>query len=148
MSRRSPRRDWATAPLYPLPTRDPIGGGELIVTRLEGPHSGVVLEGRFSLGWIGALTPEQLEFAGQLLRHRGNVQRLAGELNVAYNTARGRLDAIVAALGADPEPGAGPTGAGPTEDEVRTAPSDAAEILDLLAAGEVDFETALRRLRL
>ena len=92
------------APLYPLPTRDPISGGELIVTRLECPPSGVVLEGRFGLGWIGALTPEQLEFVGQLVRHRGNVQRLAGELNVAYNTARSRLDAIVAALDG---PGAG-----------------------------------------
>ena len=91
-------------PLHPLPTRDPISGGELIVTRLECPASGVVLEGRFGLGWIGALTPEQLEFAGQLVRHRGNVQRLAGELNVAYNTARSRLDGIVAALDG---PGAG-----------------------------------------
>ena len=142
MSRRSPGREGPAAPLFPLPTRDPIGGGELVVTRLEGPHSGVVLEGRFSLGWIGALTPEQLEFAGLLIRHRGNVQRLAGELGVAYNTARGRLDAIVAALGAGPEPEGGAA-----EDAARTAPGEAAAILDLLATGEVDFETALRRLR-
>src|ERR671923_2265216 len=86
-------------PLHPLPTRDPVSGGELIVTRLECPASGIVIEGQFSLGWIGALTPEQLAFVGQLVRHRGNVQKLASELNVAYNTARSRLDAIVAALG-------------------------------------------------
>ena len=97
-----------------MPTRDPISGGELIVTRLECPASGVVLEGRFGLGWIGALTPEQLEFAGQLVRHRGNVQRLAGELNVAYNTARSRLDGIVAALD-------GPGGAAGRERRQRSA---------------------------
>jgi hypothetical protein len=128
-----------------LPTRDPISGGELIVTRLECPQSGVVLEGRFSLGWIGALTPDQVEFAGQLMRHRGNVQRLAGELNVAYNTARGRLDGIVAALEASDQP-AERSASGAGNDATATR-EDAAEILDQLAAGAVDFQTALRRLR-
>src|SRR5215813_7475888 len=56
------------AGLPPLITRDPVSGGELIVTRLESPRSGVVIEGAFSLGWIGRLTPEQLEFAGLLVR--------------------------------------------------------------------------------
>jgi hypothetical protein len=130
------------APLHPLPTRDPVSGGELIVTRLEGPASGIVIEGRFSLGWIGALTPEQLEFVGLLVRHRGNVQKLASELNVAYNTARNRLDAVVAALGgADGAEG----GAGEGADGGRRPP--AADVLDRLAAGELAFDEALRRLR-
>jgi hypothetical protein len=128
-------------PLYPLPTRDPISGGELIVTRLECPASGVVLEGRFGLGWIGALTPEQLEFVGQLVRHRGNVQRLAGELNVAYNTARSRLDGIVAALDA-PEAGTEPE-AGAGERRRR----EVSDVLDRLAAGELGFDAALRQLK-
>ncbi len=58
-------------PLNPLITRDPVTGGELIVTRLEAPQSGLVIEGAFSLGWIGRLTPEQLEFVGHLVRSRG-----------------------------------------------------------------------------
>ena len=81
--------------MYPLLTRDPASGGELIVTRLECPQSGVVIEGSFSLGWVGRLTPEQFEFVGQLVRYRGNVQKLAAELGIAYNTARSRLDDIV-----------------------------------------------------
>src|SRR3712207_314716 len=89
----------------PLVTRDPVGGGELLVTRLGSRDGEVVIEGRFSLGWIARLTPEQLAFAGQLLRHRGNVQRLAADLGIAYNTARNRLDEIVAALEA-PDAGA------------------------------------------
>src|SRR5579862_2780856 len=56
--------------IHPLITRDPVTGGELLVTRLEGPESGIAIEGRFSLGWIGCLTPEQLEFVGLLLHNR------------------------------------------------------------------------------
>jgi len=84
--------------MYPLITRDPVSGEELIVTRLECPTSGVAIEGRFSLGWIGRLTREQLDFVELLVKYRGNVQRLAQEMSVAYNTARSRLDEIVDAL--------------------------------------------------
>jgi hypothetical protein len=118
--------------LYRLITRDPVSGGELIVTRLECPESGIVIEGRFSLGWIGRLTVEQLEFAGLLVRHRGNVQKVAAELGVAYNTARNRLDDVVAALG------------GPAEGEERP---DRLEVLNRLAAGEIDFAEAMRLLK-
>jgi hypothetical protein len=118
--------------LNPLITRDPVTGGELLVTRLEGPESGITIEGRFSLGWIGRLTPEQLAFVGLLLRHRANVQKLAAELGVAYNTARSRLDEVVAALEGVREPPMAP---------------DRAVILARLAAGEVSFAEAVRLLR-
>lgn len=85
--------------MHPLITHDPVSGGELIVTRLECPQSGVVIEGQFDLGWIGRLSPEQLDFVGLLVQNRGNVQRVAAEMRVAYNTARNRLDEVVAALG-------------------------------------------------
>jgi hypothetical protein len=100
-----------------LVPQDPVGGGELVVTRLECLERGIVLEGRFSLGWIGRLTPAQLEFVGLLLLHRGNIQKLAAVLHIAYITARSRLDAVVAAL------------------------------LDRLAAGEIAFDEALRLMR-
>lgn len=127
--------DGAGAPIHPLITRDPVSGGELIVTRLESPESGVVIEGAFSLGWIGRLTPEQLEFVGHLVRSRGNVQKVAADLNVAYNTARNRLDDIVAALEA-PEQDA----RGDQERERRTA------VLRRLSSGEIEFDEAMRLL--
>src|ERR1700730_16214310 len=89
--------------MYSLITRDPVSGGELIVTRLECPESGIVIEGRFSLGWIGRLTREQLDFVELLVMYRGNIQKLAQEMNIAYNTARSRLDTIVTALGGTTE---------------------------------------------
>ena len=121
------------APLLPLITRDPVSGGELVVTRLESPQSGLVIEGIFSLGWIGRLTPEQLEFVGHLVRNRGNVQKVAADLNIAYNTARNRLDDIVVALEA-PDAGDG------QERERRSA------VLQRLSEGEIEFDEAMRLL--
>ena len=83
----------------PLPTTDPLTGGPLVVTRLQNPETGMALEGVFDLGWMGRLTRGQLDFVGVLLKHRANVQRLAGEVGISYNTARARLDDIVRALG-------------------------------------------------
>lgn len=115
--------------MHRLLTRDPVSGGELIVTRLECPESGIVLEGEFSLGWIGRLTPEQLDFVELLLKNRGNVQKLATELVIAYNTARARLDEIVSALG------------GPLDHE-RQHP-ERRQVLDRLAAREISVEEAM-----
>ena len=128
------RGDGAGAPLHPLITHDPVSGGELIVTRLEAPHSGIVIEGAFSLGWIGRLTPEQLEFVGLLVRNRGNVQKVAADLDIAYNTARNRLDDVVAALGVPVE----------REDGGRERRND---VLQRLAAGEIEFDEAMRLLK-
>ena len=118
--------------MHPLITRDPVSGNELIVTRLECPQSGIVIEGQFSLGWIGRLTREQLDFVELLVKNRGNIQKLAADLDIAYNTARSRLDEIVTALGGTPE------------NENR---ADRRIILDRLAAKEISVEEAMRLLR-
>ncbi|HEY5003130.1 MAG TPA: DUF2089 domain-containing protein [Ktedonobacteraceae bacterium] len=118
--------------MYPLITRDPVSGGEMIATRLECPESGIVIEGRFSLGWIGHLTREQLDFVELLVKHRGNVQRLAAEMNVAYNTARSRMDEIVTALGGVPE---------------NNGHLDRRAILDQLADKQISVEEAMRMLK-
>ncbi len=118
-------------PLYPLITRDPASGKEMIVTRLECPESGTVLEGRFSLGWMGRLSSEQLDFIGLLLKYRNNLQKLASELGVAYNTARNRLDDIVEAIG----------GVEPEIDPERQ------EVLTRLANREISFDEAMAQLK-
>jgi hypothetical protein len=118
--------------MYPIITRDPVSGNELIVTRLESPQSGIVIEGQFSLGWIGRLTREQLDFVELLVKNRGNIQKLAQDLDIAYNTARSRLDEIVTALGGAPE------GNGRADRRI---------VLDRVAAKEISVEEALRLLR-
>jgi hypothetical protein len=125
----------------PLPLRDPFGRGPLVVTRLESPATGVAIEGRFTLGWLGRLTREQLDFVGVLLARRNNLQQLATDLGLSYNTVRARFDDIVEAL---EDPGhATPRPSGP---EPGKRP-DRVEVLRRLASGEItadDAEAALR----
>jgi hypothetical protein len=121
-----------TRNMHQLITRDPVSGAELIVTRLECPESGIVIEGRFSLGWIGRLNREQLDFVELLVKYRGNIQKLAMEMDIAYNTARSRLDEIVTALGGAPE------------NEGRV---DRRAVLDRLASKEISVEDAMRLLK-
>lgn len=102
------------------------------MTRLECPESGIVIEGRFSLGWIGRLTREQLDFVELMVKHRGNIQKLAAELDVAYNTARSRLDEIVTALGGTPE---------------NDGRVDRRVVLDRLASKEISVEDAMKMLK-
>ncbi len=118
--------------MHPVITRDPVSGNELIVTRLECPQSGIVIEGQFSLGWIGRLSREQLDFVELLVKNRGNIQRLAQDLDIAYNTARSRLDEIVTALGGAPE------GNGRADRRI---------VLDRLVAKEISVEEAMRLLK-
>jgi hypothetical protein len=118
--------------MHPIITKDPVSGNELIVTRLESPQSGIVIKGQFSLGWIGRLTREQLDFVELLVKNRGNIQKLAQDLDIAYNTARSRLDEIVTALGGAPE------GNGRADRRI---------VLDRVAAKEISVEEALRLLR-
>jgi hypothetical protein len=128
-----------------LLTQDPAGGGELVVTRLWCPSSGVTIEGEFGLGWIGKLSPDQLDFVGLLLRARNNLQRLATELGVSYNTARSRLDEIVDGVGGHID----------SEEAERQEPSEPAsrasdgrlQVLEALAAGEITHDEALRYLK-
>ena len=114
--------------MHPLITKDPVTGGELIVTRLECPQSGILIEGKFSMGWIARLTPDQLAFVGLLVKHRGNLQKVAVDMEVSYNTARNRMDEIVAALEDLP---------------VRKVAANRMAVLERLAAGELSFEEAM-----
>jgi hypothetical protein len=117
----------------------------MVVTRLWCPASGVTVEGEFELGWVGKLSPDQLDFVGLLLRARNNLQRLAADLGVSYNTARSRLDEIVGALGG--EPSAGGTGRNETGRGGAKAGEAGLRVLEALAAREITYEEALRRLR-
>jgi hypothetical protein len=118
--------------MHPIITRDPVSGNELIVTRLESPQSGIVIKGQFSLGWIGRLSREQLDFVELLVKNRGNIQKLAQDLEIAYNTARSRLDEIVTALGGAPE---------------GDGRADRRLVLDRLAAKEISVEEAMQMLK-
>ena len=121
--------------MYPLLTTCPVCGGELHAVRLACNDCHSAIEGQFALGWIGRLSREQLDFVELMVKNRGNINSVAGELKVAYNTARSRLDDIVAALGY----------AAPAPDENGRA--DRRAVLDRLAAKDISVEEAMKLLR-
>ena len=126
----------------------PVCSNELTITRLHCRSCGTALEGEFGVGRFGRLTREQLSLLESFLRSRGNLKDLERELGISYPTVRGRIDALVKALGLGE--------AAPTEDEADTedeaeGADDAAttrrEILERLARRELTAEDAAAALR-
>jgi len=128
----------------------PVCEGELAITRLHCRSCGTALEGEFGVGRFGRLSREQLSLLESFLRSRGNLKDLERELGISYPTVRGRIEALLRALGladgdeAVSEEPAEADAPNPTSDE------DAAKrraILDLLARHEMSAEQAAIALR-
>ena len=126
----------------------PVCEGELLITRLHCRSCGTALEGEFGVGRFGRLTREQLSLLESFLRSRGNLKEMERELGISYPTVRGRVDALVRALGlADGD-------AEPIDEEPFAEPApetDAAverrAILERLARREISAEEAAASLR-
>jgi hypothetical protein len=121
--------------MHPLLTICPVCGDTLHAVRLSCDHCHTGIDGTFTLGWLGRLNHEQLEFVELMVKNRGNINGVAGDLKVAYNTARNRLDDIVAALGYS----------APVADQNGRA--DRRAVLDRLAAKENSVEEAMKLLK-
>ena len=114
----------------------PVCDGELEVTRLHCRACGTSIEGQFALGRFHGLSREQLQFAELFIKNRGNIKDMERELGISYPTVRGRLDALIRALGYDV----------PAE-EPRPTTDRRKEILAQLESGEIGSEEAIRLLR-
>ncbi|HEY8170170.1 MAG TPA: DUF2089 domain-containing protein [Candidatus Limnocylindria bacterium] len=137
----------------------PVCAGELTITRLHCRSCGTALEGEFGVGRFGRLDREQMGLLESFLRSRGNLKEMERELGISYPTVRGRVDALVRALGFG-EDGAETDLADPDESldgdeaptlEASTEPADAGErrrdILERLARREIGAEEAATALR-
>ena len=60
-----------------MPTKCPVTGEPLEVTRLECPSSGVVIEGRFQPNEFALLPEEHLELMRIFVKVRGNLKEVA-----------------------------------------------------------------------
>ncbi len=128
----------------------PVCEGELAITRLHCRSCGTALEGEFGVGRFGRLSREQLALLESFLRSRGNLKDMERELGISYPTVRGRVDALVRALGladGDAEVVEEPVAAdapNPTGDE---AAEERRGILERLARRELSAEEAAEALR-
>jgi hypothetical protein len=133
----------------------PVCAGELTIARLHCRSCGTALEGEFGVGRFGRLDREQLSLLESFLRSRGNLKEMERELGISYPTVRGRVDALVRALGlAD---GAAAEAEAEADDafdaDLDDSPGDAdaaaerRSILERLARKEIGAEEAAAALR-
>ncbi len=130
----------------------PVCEGELLITRLHCRSCGTALEGEFGVGRFGRLNREQLALLESFLRARGNLKEMERELGISYPTVRGRVDALVRALGLGD--GEAPPGDDGIPDEAITEAPAATDggagrraVLERLARGEIDAAAAAAELR-
>ena len=120
--------------MYPVPTECPVCHDDLLVTRLVCRNCGTALEGRFTMGRLLQLTPEQLHFVEVFLRSEGKLNRVQEALGLSYPTVRSRLADVIRALGYE-------VGGERESDDQRRQ-----EILEQLARREISSEEAFRLL--
>lgn len=121
-----------------LPTRCPLCGGEVTVTRIYCQDCDTTIEGRFTGGPFSQLTQEQLSFVETFIRCEGKITRMEDELDLSYPTIRNRLHEVIRALGY--EPGAEEPIPGLTDEERQ-------RILEDLDKGVISAEEAMRLLQ-
>lgn len=121
-----------------LITRDPVSGGDLVVSELSSLDGSITVRGRFAIPRYARLDVEEERFLETFLRCRGMMNQVEQELGISYPTVRGRLDALLAALDLTPV-------------KERTAKKslrdDRRAILDKLEKGEITADEAKEKLR-
>jgi hypothetical protein len=123
----------------------PVCSGELTITRLHCRSCGTALEGEFGVGRFGRLDREQMGLLESFLRSRGNLKEMERELGISYPTVRGRVDALVRALGFGEETAS--DGDDFAADESADTEAERRTILERLARREIGAEEAASALR-
>ena len=117
--------------MYPVLSECPVCHSDMMVTRLACRNCGSTLEGRFSLGRLFQLTPEQLHFVEIFLRCEGKISRVQEELGVSYPTVRSRLEDVIRGLGYE------------VGGEKKVTEAHRQEVLERLARQEISSEEAM-----
>ncbi len=128
----------------------PVCEHELSVTRLHCRECGTTLEGEFAVGRFARLGREQLALLESFLRSRGNLREMERELGISYPTVRGRVEALVRALGLATEHDAPAETADPDVQSPATSEAlgdERRKVLERLARREIGAEDAAAVLR-
>lgn len=90
--------------MYPVPSQCPVCSHHLIVTDLSCERCDTALTGRFSLGRLHRLTPDQLQFVELFILCEGKINRVEQELGMSYPAVRAQLQEVIQALGQEAQP--------------------------------------------
>ena len=119
----------------PMPTKCPVTGEALEVTRLECPSSGISIKGRFQPNEFALLEPDKLEFMRLFVKVRGNLKEVERILELSYPTVRQRFENLLLALGYE------------AHESVEEVKVERADILSLLEEGEISADEATKQLQ-
>ena len=124
----------------------PVCESQLHVTRLHCNTCGTTIDGEFNVGRFARLGRDQMLLLEAFLRSRGNLRELERELGVSYPTVRGRVEALIRAIGlSDGTPL--PQGPEPKADEPQVDPETRRTVLERLSRREITAEQAAAALR-
>jgi hypothetical protein len=123
--------------MHPAPSRCPVCHSELTVARLHCSSCDTSIEGRFTGGPFGHLSPEYVDFIVTFVRCEGKINRMEQELDLSYPTIRNRLHEVIRALGYEPG----------KEDIVEISLEKRNAVLEELETGKISAEEAMRMLR-
>lgn len=83
---------------YAPPSKCPVCGEELVVSRLVCPRCSAELTGSFAACRYCALNEKLKLFLETFLKSRGNIKEVERSLSISYPTVKGLLDELLAAL--------------------------------------------------
>lgn len=118
---------------YHLPSKCPVCGGIMEVTRLHCNHCETELTGNFDPCKFCMLEEKHRQFIEVFLRCRGSIKEVERVMGISYPTVRNMMDQALAALGLDEKP----------ETQKQNQDRARQEVLTRLADGEIDADTAI-----
>ena len=121
---------------YHAPSKCPVCGQTMEVTRLRCDHCSTELTGSFTPCRFCMLEEKHREFIEAFLRCRGSIKEVEKVLGVSYPTVRNMLDTALGALGLDEKP----------DERLLLEEEERENILTKLQKNEIDVNTAVKRL--
>jgi hypothetical protein len=100
------------------------------ISRAHCADCGISIQGELEVSALARLSLEDQLFVVAFLRTHGSIKKVEGLFGISYPTVKNRLNAIVRQL-----------------DRAFEAPTPNSSILDQLAAGTIDVDEALKRIR-
>lgn len=133
-------RRWGIKVAREVIGRCPVCSEALEVTELTCPACNTRISGHFKMCKFCSLSAEHKYFAEVFIKNRGNIREVEKELGISYPTVRGRLEALIRALGYPVD--SDTDHAGDKEYSEKRM-----QILDRLSQGEISASEAARLLR-
>jgi len=125
---------------YKAPSKCPVCGEKLSITKLGCPKCSTAIEGEFQPCEFCRLPEEDLDFVKVFIKCRGNIKDVEKELGISYPTVRGKLDLVIRGLGFEVA----------TKDSLKDKELKEiakTEILDQLSKGEITAKEATEKIK-